>query len=219
MRASFSSWSFGTKLSSVLTLATCLSPLSFSASAEALARSGSRTSMVFGLVSGSRIRSSKRVEVEAEAPEQRQAENDGGQRKADDPVAPPVEKMIEGRERRPADRRRLAGGVQRRKQGRQQSCGGQERDDHAGSRDQSELRETDIGGWQERVEGGRDRGRGEQKRPRDPARRRLERLAENAVRVPFGAVADAELDAEIDAEADEQHRERDRDQVQCAHHP
>ena len=187
--------------------------------------------MVFGLVSGSRhqieqrrdrfdlLRAQvERVEVEAQAPEQRQAENDGGQGQTDDPVAPPVEKAVERRERRPADRRRLAVRLERRKQRRQQRYGGQERDDHAGSGDQSELGETDIGGRQERVEGGRDRGRGEQKRPRDPARRRLERLAEIAVRVPFGAIADAELDAEIDAEADEQHRESDRDQVQRPDH-
>ena len=75
--------------------------------------------MVLGLVSGSRIRSS-RVETDStlferrlsglksklKPPEQRQAENDGRERKADDPVALPVEEMVERREPGPADRRR-----------------------------------------------------------------------------------------------------------------
>ena len=70
MMASFSSWSLGTKLSSVRTLATSGSCLSFSAMAEAPARLGSRISMVLGLVSGSRIRSS-RVETDSTCFERR----------------------------------------------------------------------------------------------------------------------------------------------------
>ena len=93
-----------------------------------------------------------------------------------------------------------------------------ERHDHAGSGDQPELGETDIGGRQERVEGGRDRGRRKQKRPSDAAPGLLESLDQIAVREPLGAVADAELDAEIDAKADEQHGEGDRDEVQRADH-
>ena len=66
---------------------------------------------------------------------------------------------------------------------------------------------------------GRDRGGCEQKRPGHAARRRLESLALIAVRVPFGAVANAELDAEIDAESHEEHGEGDRDQIHCSDHP
>ena len=134
--------------------------------------------MVFGLVSGSRIRSSRvetdsvlferrfeRVEVELQAAQQRQAKNDGGERKADDPVALAIEKMVERREPRPADRRPLADRLEHGEQRRKQGDRGQERDDHAGPGDQPEFGETHIGGRQKRVERGRDRGRGKQKRP------------------------------------------------------
>ena len=160
----------------------------------------------------------QRVEVEAQAAEQRQAKDDGGQGKADHPVALLVEKMVERRKPGPADRRRLASRLENGKQRRKQGDRGQERDDHAGSGDQSELGETDIGGRQERVESGRDRGRRKQKRARHAAPGRFESLEEIAVREPLGAVSDAELDAEIDAKADEQHGEGDGDEVQRADH-
>ena len=75
-----------------------------------------------------------------------------------------IEKMIERRKPSPADRRRLAGRLEHGKQRRKQGDRGQERDDHAGSGDQPELGQTHIGGRQERVESGRDRGRRKQKR-------------------------------------------------------
>ena len=58
MIASFSSWSLGTKLSSVRTLATSGSGLSFSTMAEALARLGSRISMRVG----ARVRIAHQIE-------------------------------------------------------------------------------------------------------------------------------------------------------------
>ena len=161
----------------------------------------------------------ERVEVEAQAREQRQAQNDGRQGHADDPVAPPVEKAVERRERGPADRRRLAARLEHGEQRRKQGYGGRERDDHAGSGDQAEFGQTHICGRQERVEGGRDRGRREQKRRRHAARGGLESLAEIALAMPLGAVADAELDAEVDAKANEQHGEGDGDEVQRSDHP
>ena len=169
----------------------------------------------FGIL-GSQI---ERVEVEAQAGEQRQAKNDGRQGHADHPIAPPVEKAVERRERGPTDRRRLAGRREHAEQRRKQANGRQERDDHAGSGDQAEFGETHIRGRQERVESGRDRGRRKQKRARYAARRGLKSLAEIAVRIPLGAVADAELDAEIDAKADEKHGEGDGDEVQRSDHP
>ena len=127
--------------------------------------------------------------------------------------------MVERRECGPTDRRRLASRLEHGEQRRKQGYGRYEGDDHAGSGDQPEFGETHIGGRQERIERGRDRGGGEQKRPRHAARRRLKRLAEIAVPVSLGAVADAELDAEIDAKANEQHGEGDGDEVQRSDHP
>ena len=126
--------------------------------------------------------------------------------------------MIERRKPSPADRRRLAGWLEDGKQRRKQGDRGKERDDHAGSGDQSELGQTHIGRRQERVESGRDRGRRKQQRPRHAASGRFESLEEIAIRETLGAVSDAELNAEIDAKADEQHGEGDGDEVQRADH-
>ena len=153
-----------------------------------------------------------------QAAEQRQAKNDGGQGEAHDPVALLVEKVVERREPSPADRRPLARRPEHGEQRRQQGDGGQERDDHAGPGDQPEFGETHIGGRQEGVESGRDRGRRKQKRPRHAAPGVFESLKQIAVREPLGAVADAELDAEVDAKADEQHGEGDGDEVQRSDH-
>src|SRR5277367_3905476 len=113
--------------------------------------------------------------------------------------------MVERRKPSPADRRRLAGGLENGKQRRKQGDRGQERYDHAGPGNQSELGQADIGGWEERVERGRDGGRRKQKRAGHAAPGRFESLEQMAVGVPLGAVSNAELNAEIDAKADEQH--------------
>ncbi len=126
--------------------------------------------------------------------------------------------MVERRKPGPPDRRRLAGWFEHGEQRRKQGDRGQERDDHAGSGDQSKLGQANIGGRQERVESRRNRGRREQKRARHPESGRFESLEEVAVREPLGAVSDAELDAEIDAKADEQHGEGDGDEVQRSDH-
>ena len=126
--------------------------------------------------------------------------------------------MVERRKPGPADWRGLASGLEHGEQRRKQGDRGQERDDHSGSSDQPELGQADIGGRQERVESGCDRGRRKQKRARHAESGRFESLEEIAVREPLGAISDAELDAEIDAKADEQHGEGDRDEVQRADH-
>ena len=126
--------------------------------------------------------------------------------------------MVERRKPGPAHRRGLAGWLENGEQRRKQGDRGQERDDHAGSGDQPEFGQAHIGGRQERVESGCDRGRRKQKRARHAESGRFESLEEIAVREPLGAVSDAELDAEIDAKADEQHGEGDRDEVQRADH-
>ena len=79
------------------------------------------------------------IEVEAQVPEQRKAEDHRSEREPDDPCAPAVEEMVERRERRKADRRQLARRLERREQRRQQGNGRYERDYHARSRDQAEL--------------------------------------------------------------------------------
>ncbi len=159
------------------------------------------------------------IEIEAQILEQRQAENDGAERQPDDPGASTVEEMVERRQRHKADRRPLAGGFERREQRREQGYGRHERDDHACSRNQAKLRQAHIGGRKKRIEGGGDRGRCEQQRPRDAVRRRLDRLAEVVGLEPLSAVTHAELNAEIDAQSDEQDGEGNRDEIQRPDHP
>ena len=159
------------------------------------------------------------IEVEPQVREQGQAEDRGCQGRSDHPIALLFEKAVERRQRRISDRRRLAGGFQNGEQSRQQRHGGRERDKHAGPGDQPEFREADVGGRQEGIERGRDRGCGKQKRPLHLARRCQKRRLEIGRGVPFSSVADAELDPEIDAEPDEEHRKRNRDEVQRPDHP
>ena len=199
--------------------------------AEALARSGSRMSMVLGLVSGSRIRSS-RVETDSTCFERRfsglksncRPPSSGRPRMTAVSVTPTTQlRCVSRKWSRGASQAQPTGAALARRpehgeQRRQQGDGGQERDDHAGPGDQPEFGETHIGGRQERIESGRDRGRRKQKRPRHAAPGVFESLEQIAVREPLGAVADAELDAEVDAKADEQHGEGDGDEVQRSDH-
>ena len=187
--------------------------------------------MVLGLVSGSRIRSS-RVETDSVLFERRfsglksncRPRSSGRPRMTAASVRPTTQlrsrsrKWSSGASHAQPTGARSPTGLEHGKQRRQQGDRGQERDDHAGPGDQPEFGETHIGGRQKRVESGRDRGRGKQKRPSHAMPGMFESLQQMAVRKPLRAIADAELDAEVDAKADEQHGEGDRDEVQRADH-
>ena len=154
---------------------------------------------MLGLVSGSRIRSSRvetdstcfgaqveRVEVEAQAPQQRQAKDDGrqGQRRRPN-CAACRENGREARARPSRPAPRSPAGLSTASSAGSRVMVVSERDDHAGSGDQSEFGETHIGGRQERVESGRDRGRRKQKRPaprRAPSLREPRRRSRSANR-------------------------------------
>src|SRR5262249_28478217 len=137
----------------------------------------------------------------------------------DDPVALLFQKSVQGRERRITDRLVLAGWLEHREQGGKQSDRGRKGDDDPGAGDQPELGKSHISGRQKRIEGGRDRRCGEQKRSRDAPAGRYEGLLEIAARMPLRSIADAELDTEIDAETNEEYAEGDRDRVERSDHP
>ena len=227
--ASFGSCCSGTKFASVIARLTSGSVESRFASVTASPCVGASTSIVLGVVSASFMRSSSvatdsarslrrlmRVEVEREFRHQQQAA-DGNQRgHGENGDATPCQEAIERRKCRITDLAALAARAHHREQGRQQRDAGDERDDHAGSRDQAQLRHAAIFGGQEGVEPRRRRCARERQRHADFRAGFPQRPLQVVVQVALGAIADAELDAEIDAEADEQHGERHRDQVERA---
>ena len=158
----------------------------------------------------------QRVEIEAQPVEERRAEHDRADRQRDDRPAVTLQETIDRRERGHAHRRRLGRRVQHRDQRRHQRDAGQERDDHAASGDQTELRQAAIRGRDEGEKAERGRGGGQRQRPAGLARRVQQRRTQRAGIIALGAVADRVLQAEIDAEPDEQHEERDRERVQRA---
>ena len=113
-----------------------------------------------------------RIEIETQMREQRQAGDRDQQRHDDDRHAMLLEKAVDRRERRVAERLRLARRIEELQQGRQQRDAGEKRDHHADAGDQAELGEAAIVGRQERQEAGRRRGgRERQRRARAACRR------------------------------------------------
>ena len=130
----------------------------------------------------------------------------------------PFEKAIDRRQRRVAERLRLARRIEQAQQRRQQRDAGGERDQHADAGDEAEFGDALVGRRQERQEAGRGGERRKRQRRAGAPAGLQQRAAQIVDFVPLGAIADAELDAEIDAETDEQHREIDRYQIERADH-
>src|SRR5262249_867569 len=224
IRASLASCSSGTKLCSVSTRPTSGNWRSFSAVAEAWARSLLSTSIVFGLVSGPFIRSSNVTTDSASCARRlsglkskRKPASSGKPRIVAASVVPTIQLRRFSRKRsRNASAAKPIGFC---------SAGGLSTVSNAGNRgnasagDQAKVGKSGIRGREEGEECGRDRSGCQQERRRHPACRPQKCGLEVTGRMPLGSVADAELDAEINAEANEENREGDRDKVQRSYHP
>ena len=161
----------------------------------------------------------QRIEVEFEAPQQRNAGRDERQRDREHGLAVGLQRMVDAGQPRVAGRtrprRRIGDAYQR---GQHCQAGGQGDAQDADARDLPQFGHAAVRSGEEGEEAERRGRRREGERQRERARRRQQGRAGAGPDAPQFAEAHAELDAEIDAEPDEQDRERDGDQVQRTHH-
>ena len=168
---------------------------------------------------GLRVVQVERVEVEADLRQQRYRQHRRGER--------PHTHRPAGRRRQPGKARdgprdarvrtRRVGAKRHQFQQRGKNGDvGYEADEHAGARDEAELRNARVIGGDEHVESCRRRRRAQEQGAADLVARADERLGRRATVGDQLAVAQAHMNAEVDAKADEQHGERHRDEVELA---
>ena len=160
----------------------------------------------------------QRIEIELQPRQQREARRRDDSRRNEHAAALPQQESVEPTERRIAHRGALPGWAQERDERRKQTDAGNERNQHAGTGDDAELRHAAVRSRQEGVEARGDRGGGERQSATDLAAGIPQRALQIVVVVALGTIANAELDTKIDAQADEEHGKGNRYEVERAEH-
>ncbi len=165
-----------------------------------------------------RILQVKRVEVELQEGQKGCAGQDGANGARDNRDTVSLQKAVQRRKSTEANRCRLAGRIQYRQHGGNQSDAAQESDDHSTSGDQPKLRQPLVAGGNEGKESNgscaccQGEGAGHLSGGAEQG------SAQIAYLMTFGTITNAELDPEIDPKSNEEHKECNRDQIEGSDH-